>query len=172
MAFAAGALLLTTLTHAFKFSPLLAALVFGLVARHRRVILSQAQRNFGALGDLLTVLLFVFVATSLNWNQVWSGLWLALAVLAARLLTKTAMTALFARLSGITLQKGVMTGLAMTPMSVFVILLLEQTRHLKLGVLDGIAGLACLVLLLEIIGPMVTQRALIHAGETRRIKGA
>lgn len=171
VAFAAGALLLTTFTHAFKFSPLLAALVFGLVARHRRVILSQAQRNFGALGDLLTVLLFVFVATSLNWMQVWSGLGLAFAVLAVRVLSKTGLTMLFARASGISSRKGLLTGLAMTPMSVFVILLLEQTRHLNLGVLDGIAGLAAIALLLEVIGPLVTQRALIASGETQRLQG-
>ena len=168
VAFAVAALLLTVLTQALQFSPLLAALVFGLVARHGRVILSQAQRNFGALGDLLTVLLFVFVAASLEWQQVATGIGLALAVMGVRLAVKTATTTLFARLSGITWRKGALTGLAMTPMSVFVIVLLEQTRHLELRALDQVAGVAAIVLLLEVIGPLVTQRALIWAGETRQ----
>jgi len=167
VAFAVAALLLTALTQAFQISPLLAALVFGLGARHGRVILSQAQRNFGALGDLLTVLLFVFVAASLAWQQVVTGIGLALAVVVVRISVKTVTTTLFARLSGITWRKGALTGLAMTPMSVFVILLLEQTRHLELGALDQVAGLAAIVLFLEVIGPLVTQRALILAGETR-----
>ncbi len=171
VAFAVAALLLTALTQAFKFSPLLAALVFGLVARHRRVILSQAQRNFGALGDLLTVLLFVFVAASLEWKQVVTGTGLALAVVAVRLAVKMGTTTLFARLSGIPWRKGALTGLAMTPMSVFVILLLEHTRHLKLGALDQIAGVAAIVLLLEVVGPIVTQRALMWAGEANRMTG-
>ena len=171
VAFAAAALLLTALTHSLKFSPLLAALVFGLVARHRRVILSQAQRNFGALGDLLTVLLFVFVASSLDWKQVQTGIYLALAVVGVRLAVKVLTTTVFARLSGITWRKGALTGLAMTPMSVFVILLLEQSRHLKLGALDQVAGVAAIVLLLEVIGPLVTQRALIWAGETQNKEG-
>lgn len=171
VAFALAVLLLTALTYALKLSPLLAALAFGIVARHRRVILSQAQRNFGALGDMLTVLLFVFVAASLSWSQVATGLELALLVIVARLVVKTAVTTTFARFSGITLRKGMLTGLAMTPMSVFVILLLEQTRHLELAVLEQVAGIAAIVLLLEVLGPVLTQRALIWAGEAREGKG-
>ncbi|WP_374680716.1 cation:proton antiporter [Accumulibacter sp.] len=171
VAFAAAALLLTAVTHAFKFSPLLAALAFGLVARHRRAILSQAQRNFGTLGDLLTVLLFVFVAASLDWRQVHNGLMLALAVIALRLAVKMAATTLFARPSGVTWRKGALTGLAMTPMSGLVIVLLEQTRHLKLYALDQVAGLAAIVLLLEVIGPILTRQALVWAGETHPREG-
>jgi len=165
VAFALAVLVLTALTHALKFSPLLATLAFGLVARHRRVILSQAQRNFGALGDLLTVLLFVFVAATLSWKMALSGIWLALAVIAARVAVKTTVTTVFARLSGITWRKGALTGLALTPQSVFVILLLEQSRHLGLDFLNEVTAIAAIVLLLEVIGPLVTQRALIWAGE-------
>jgi Kef-type K+ transport system membrane component KefB len=171
VAFAAAALLLTAVTHAFKFSPLLAALAFGLVARHRRAILSQAQRNFGTLGDLLTVLLFVFITASLDWQQVRNGLTLALAVIAVRLTVKMAATTVFAHLSGVSWRKGALTGLAMTPMSGLVIVLLEQTRHLKLYALDQVAGLAAIVLLLEVIGPILTRRALVWAGETPQPEG-
>lgn len=59
----------------------------------------------------------------------------------------------------------------MTPMSVLVIVLLEQTRHLKLYALDQVAGLAAIVLLLEVIGPIVTRRALVWAGETHQPAG-
>ena len=163
--FALAVLLLTTLTTTFKFSPLLAAIAFGLVARHRRAVLTQAQRNFGVLGDLLTVLLFVFVAATLDWRQVAVGIELALAVVAVRLLSKTAATTVFARLSGISWRKGFLTGLALTPQSVFVILLLEQSRHLGIGWVSNMAELAALVLLLEIIGPLVTRWALLRAGE-------
>jgi Kef-type K+ transport system membrane component KefB len=165
--FALAVLLLTTLTIALKFSPLLAAMAFGLVARHRRAVLSQAQRNFGVLGDLLTVLLFVFVAATLDWREVVSGIGLALAIVAVRLLSKTAATTAFARLGGISWRKGFLTGLALTPHSVFVILLLEQSRHLDIGWVGAMAGLAALVLLLEIVGPLVTRWALLRAGESQ-----
>lgn len=168
VAFAIAVLALTALTHALKFSPLLATLAFGLVARHRRVILSQAQRNFGALGDLLTVLLFVFVAATLSWKIALSGIWLALAVIAARIAVKVAVTTLFAHLGGITWRKGALTGLALTPQSVFVILLLEQSRHLGLDFLNEMPAIAAIVLLLELIGPLVTRGALVWAGEASR----
>jgi len=49
VAFAIAVIILVALTHTLKFSPVPAALAFGLMARHRRVALSQAQQNFGAL---------------------------------------------------------------------------------------------------------------------------
>lgn len=165
VAFALTVVALTALTHALKFSPLLATLAFGLVARHRRVVLSQAQRNFGALGDLLTVLLFVFVAAALDWASAASGMMLALAVIAARAAVKVAVTTLFARLSGITWRKGALTGLALMPQSVFAILLIEQSRHLGLDFLNEVTAIAGIVLLLEVFAPLATQRALVWAGE-------
>lgn len=165
VAFALAVLALTTLTHALNFSPLLATLTFGLVARRRRLVLSQAQRNFGVLGDLLTVLLFVFVAATLEWRHVVAGMELALAVMAVRLVAKVAGVALFARVAGISWRKGVLTGLALTPLSVFAILMLEQTRHLGLGLVDDLAAVAAVVLLLEVVGPLVTQWAFIRARE-------
>ena len=74
LGFAIGVVLLTAAAHTFKLSPVLAALTFGLVARHRRVVMNQTQRNFGALGDLLAVLLFVFVATTIERQRVWTGM--------------------------------------------------------------------------------------------------
>lgn len=166
--FALAVLLLITIAHTFKFSALLAALAFGLVARHRRLVLSQAQRNFGALGDLLTLLLFVFVTATLDWRQVVGGLPLAMSVIAVRLVTKTAGISLLAHLSGITLRKGAYTGLALTPLAVFAVLVQEQTRHLGLTVMDDVAALAGVILVLEVVGPLATHWALVWAGEAPR----
>lgn len=168
LVFALAVLLLTAFSDAMRFSPLLAALAFGLVARRRRVVLSQVQRNFGVLGDLLTLLLFVFVGATMDWKQAFSGIWLALAVMAARLLVKMFATTLFARPSGISWRKGLLTGLALTPLSAFAVLLLEQSRYLKLHLLDEVAGVMAMVLVLEVLGPLMTRWALVWAGETPR----
>ncbi len=170
LVFALAVLLLTAFTDAMRFSPLLAALAFGLVARRRRVVLSQVQRNFGALGDLLTLLLFVFVGATMDWKQAFSGIWLALAVMAARLFVKVLATTLFARPGGITWRKGLLTGFALTPLSAFAVLLLEQSRYLKLHLLDEVAGVMAMVLVLEVLGPLMTRWALVWAGETPRRK--
>ncbi len=166
VAFAIAVVLLVAATHALKLSPVLATLTFGLVARHRRVAFSATQRNFGALGDVLTVVLFMFVASTLEWSRVLNGLTLALGLIAVRAAAKVGGVSLFARLSGVSWRKGVLTGVAMTPISVFVILLLEQARYLGVDLVDDLAALAATTLLLELAGPIVTQRALIWARET------
>lgn len=165
LVFAIAVLLLVAVTHALKLSPLLATLAFGLMARHRRVALSQAQRNFGVLGDMFTLMLFVFVTATLDWRQVIAGFQMALIVIAVRMAAKLAATTLFSHVSGISWRKGFLTGLALTPLSVFAILLLEQTRHLGLALMDEVAALAGIVLILEVIGPVATRWAVVWAGE-------
>lgn len=164
--FAIGVILVVAIAHTFKFSPVLASLTFGFVARHRRVVLNQTQRNFGALGELLAIVLFMFVATTISSQRVWVGLGLGLLLIAVRLLIKVVIVGGLAKVSGLSWRKGALTGLAMAPMSVFVILLLEQARYLGIDLVDQLAPLAAVTLVLELIGPIVTQRALMAAGES------
>ena len=166
LAFAIAVILLVSVTYAFEFSPVLAALTFGLVARHRRVTLSQTQRNFGVMGDLLAVVLFFFVATTLDWERVTAGASLALVLVGVRFAAKVIGVAAFAHISGISWRKGALAGMALMPISVFVILLLEQTRYVGVELVDALVPLSAMVLLLEVIGPVMTQRALIWAKET------
>lgn len=168
IAFAVAVILLVQVTHAFKLSPLLAALTFGLVARHRRIVLNRTQRNFGALGDLLSVLLFFYVATTIEWPRVVAGLGLGLLIVAARAATKILVTTGLGHASGTTWRKGALTGVGLMPISVFVILLLEQTRYIGVDLIDHLAPLAATTLLLELVGPIATQQALRLAGETAR----
>ena len=163
--FAIAVIMLVALTHALKFSPVLATLAFGLIARHRRIVLSQTEKNFGTLGNLLTVLLFVFMASTLQWNMVLSNAGLALVLVVVRLSAKALGVAAFAHVSGITWRKGLLTGLALTPFSAFAILLLEQTRKLDTGLLDELTALAAMMLLLEVVGPIITHWALVWAKE-------
>ena len=165
--FALAVLLLTTASYGLKLSPLLAALTFGMVARERRAQLTAAQRDFGVLGELLGVFLFVYVASLIDWRHALGSLVLASLLLAVRLGATILSNLGFAYFSGITLRKGVLTGLALTPLSAYAILLLEQSR------LDGLApasaafqALAGLVLVLEVLGPIITQRSLMAAHET------
>lgn len=169
--FALSVLLLTTAAYGLRLSPLLAALAFGIVARERRVHLTNAQRDFGTAGDLLAVFLFVYIASLLDWAQVASTLWLGVLLIAVRTASKVAFGLAAARLSGITERKGVLTGLALTPMSAFAILLLEQSRLMgfepAVAVLSVLTGM---MLLQELLGPVITQRALRAARETHVTK--
>lgn len=169
--FALAVLLLTTAAYGLKLSPLLAALFFGIVARERRVHLTNAQRDFGTAGDLLSVFLFVYIASLLNWADVGAGMLMGLLLIAVRTASKVGCNLVAARLSGITERKGLLTGLALTPMSAFAILLLEQTRLYgfapAVAVLSAMAGM---MLVQELLGPVVTQRALMTAHETHVTK--
>lgn len=167
IAFAIAVVVLVAVTHVFKFSPLVACLAFGLVARHRRITLNQTQRNFGALGDLLAVILFAHVAATIEWPRLITGLSLGLALVGVRMATKVAGSTALARLSGVSWRKGVLTGLAMMPLSVFVVLLLEDTRYVGIDLIDTLAPLATATLLLDILGPLMTQYALRAAGEAQ-----
>lgn len=165
--FALAVLLLTTAAYGLKLSPLLVALTFGVVARERRVQLTNAQRDFGSVGELLGIFLFVYVASLIHWPDVWGTLSIAAALLALRIASKTVTNLLVARWSGITLRKGVLTGLALTPMSAFAILLLEQTRLYGFEpAVPAFAAMAALMVVQELLGPWVTQRSLMAARET------
>ncbi|MFC3459655.1 cation:proton antiporter [Massilia haematophila] len=172
VAFAIAVLLLVAISYAGGLSPVVATLAFGLVARHRRVAFSQAQRNFGALGELLTVLLFVFAASTLDWREVAAGGMLAVVLVLARLVTKTAGVTAFAHLSGVSWRKGFLAGVALAPLSVFVILLLEHARLAGVHVVDELRAVAAVTMLLEVFGPIIIQRALVWAREAPEIRHA
>lgn len=168
LAFAIAVIVLVTLAHTLKLSPVLAALTFGLVARHRRVVMSQTQRNFGPLGDLLAVLLFVFIASTLEWRVVMAGLGVGLLLVLVRGLAKIAGVLLFSHLSGISLYKGFLLGIALGPFSAFAILVMEQSSHLGINLFDKLAPLATAAFVLEILGPLLIQSALLLAHEVQK----
>jgi Kef-type K+ transport system membrane component KefB len=164
--FAIAIILLVVLAKTLKFSPILATLTFGLVARHRRITLSQTQRNFGALGDLLVVPLFVFITSTLEWQRVLAGAGMAFLLIAIRLVVKTTAIGTLAHISGMSWRKGMLTGFALAPISVFAILTIEHARYISASLVDHLAPFAAMALLLDIFGPIMTQRALIWAKET------
>lgn len=154
--------------HLLQLSPIVAALALGLTARHRRAVLGRSERGFGPLGELLAVGLFVYLGSRLELAQLGEGLLMGLAIVATRLLLTPALMAAFAPLTGLGWRKGALTGLGLVPLSAFVLLLLEQTRHLQLDLLDRLAPLAAAALVLEIAGPLCTRWALRWGGESQR----
>lgn len=166
--FALAVVLLVAITYNTGLFPIIAALSFGLVARHRRVAFSKAQRNFGPLGDILTVLLFVYAASTLDWRQISAGFALAVAIVAVRLLTKTAGVLVVSPVTGVTWRKGTLTGFALAPLSVFIIMVLEDARLRGIDVAEELRAVAAVTMLLEVLGPVIIQRALVWAREVPR----
>ena len=165
LAYAIAVITLVAVNHSLGFSPVLATLTFGLVSRHRRVFLTPSQRGFGTLGEILGVMLFTFAAATIEWRHVSSGLGLGITIILVRQLAKVAATGAFAYLSGTSWRKGLLTGVALAPMSAIVIVVLEQGGELGIGLLDQLAPLAAAALLVEMLGPIILGRALRAAQE-------
>ncbi|MGY3966770.1 cation:proton antiporter [Aeromonas enteropelogenes] len=165
LAFTITVIGLVALTHSLKLSPIFAVLIFGIVARHRRVVLTSSQRGFGSLGELVSIFLFVFIAAKLAWGQVYAGIWLGLFILVVRQLVKAVVISIFAKLSGISWHKGWLVGLATAPMSVSIILMLEQARYRGVDLVAQLSPLIAIALMLEILGPVLSQLALRWAHE-------
>ncbi|HEY9191989.1 MAG TPA: cation:proton antiporter [Methyloversatilis sp.] len=167
--FALAVMLVTLVTQGVNVSPLLAALTLGILMRRNRMVLAAAQRNFGALGDLLALFLFVYVASMATWPTTAVGLALAVLLSVGRIAAKMAATTALARVSGTSTRKGALTGLALAPLSSFALLLLEYSRSAGFGLADGsLSAIAGMVIVMEFAGPLFTQWALMLAGETPR----
>lgn len=159
-------LMSTALSYTLKLSPLLTALVFGLVIRERRTQLNSAKRDFGSIGELLGVFLFVYVPSLLHWPISVDSLLLGLLLVAARTGIHAVCNVALARLGGITWRKGLLTALALSPMSAYAILLLAQSKTYGLIPADtAMDALTGLLVLLEVLGPIVTQYSLGAASE-------
>ena len=170
IAFALAILAVVAVTRSLGYSTVFAALACGLVARERRVMLRGAERDFGTLGNLLVVWLFVFVSATLEWDTVRHGLFAAAAIAIARIAAKVGAVTLFARPSGIALRKALCCGLGLAPISAFVLLLLEPSRVAGLVLVEDMAAVAAVVLVLELAGPLLTQWAVVAAGESREAR--
>lgn len=167
IAFVLSVIALVIITHHLKLSPILTTLSFGLTSRHRRITLNQSKRRFFALGEILSVMLFMFVAATVEWEQAWLGFGLGALIVASRQIAKILGITIFSRVSGISLRKGLLIGIGAAPVSAFAILLLEQTRYIGINLVNQLAPVAAAVILLEVFGPVLTQRALIWASESQ-----
>jgi Kef-type K+ transport system membrane component KefB len=162
---AMAVVLLVVLAHQLKLSSVLATMTFGLVVRQRRIVLSPAQRDFGPLGGLLQMVLFVFLGASVSWARIVDGFWLAMLIVGVRIVSQVLASLLFARASGISWRKGALTGLGLAPLSALVIALLVETRYLGINLMDQLSALAGATLLMAVAGPVLTRLSLKWAHE-------
>lgn len=169
VAFALSVTGLILVTHSLHFSPVLATLIFGVMARHYRNVRHQTQPNFGILGDLLVIVLFAHIGSRLQIDTLLDGALLAGAVLLTRYLIKSASILAFARLSGLSLRKGALTGLALIPMASFGILLLELAAQRGLLFSDTLATMGGCLLIADLISPIILRRTLMAAGEIPKV---
>lgn len=164
------ALILATVGAAIllKLSVLLALLAYGALLRNldRNRIVSAA--DFGLTGQMFFVILFVLSGANLDLGAAWAGIGLGAAFVAARFAGKAAGVMALIPGSGLKPRHGLCLALALTPMSGFAVVMLQDTQALfpEFGRSLFTVVLPAVVLM-EIFGPILTQVALKAAGEAR-----
>ena len=145
-----------------------ALLALGMLARNLDYDHALLPLRFGYAGQLLFVVLFVLSGASLDFSGLASVATVAAAVfVVVRFLGKALAILALGRLSGLRAGGAGLLSLSLLPMSGLAVVMVYDTATLypRFG-----AELAAVVLsavaVLEIIGPLATQFALKHAGET------
>lgn len=156
----------------FNLSIMLTLLTFGIASRNldrQRIFM---EIDFGFVSHIFVVVLFVVTGASLQWTYLDTAFWTVLAFVAARLLGKFVGVRLFARRSGLSERQAAMLSLALTPLAGVALGLTLSVTDLypELGARLAMVVVSA-VAVFHIAGPILTQLALIAAGETERPVG-
>jgi Kef-type K+ transport system membrane component KefB len=153
---------------ALRLSPLLALLACGAFVRTFDSGRLLTTTEFGLASGIAMVLFFALSAAMVDVDAM-SAAWLPVAALiVVRILTKAAAVAAFGPLSGVTLRKGLLTGLGLMPMSALALMLLQQVTDWNPQVAQQTAAvLVPSVVILQLAGALALAFALRVSGESR-----
>ena len=150
-------------------SPILSALFFGLVVRGTDRTHSLLSHQTSEAGAVLSLAYFIILGASLTftWLESSTIAAIAAAIVAVRVLAKMAAGALFALPAALRPLKGVMVGIALTPLSSLALMLAASIAR-QPGLQRAAEIGAAVVLIAAILGPVATEVALRWAGEPTR----
>ncbi len=154
--------LIITLSQSMHVSFILATLIFGLISRYLKVDIGTIQKNFGTLGEVLTIFPFLIFGSMLPWSDLITGLGVALIFILIRALAKLSCIAVLSRVSGVSWPKGILTGLSLMPVSTFIIFLFPL--HTAMG--SYTHAVITALWFINIFSLLITQNAFVRAKET------
>ena len=158
--------LAVTCARLLNLSALLVPLMAGVILRNTTERPWAWPRHFGTAGGVLVLMLFVIVGSAWSVEGVAAGALLACALLLARALAKTIAIVGLARWSGIEMRQGLALGLTMMPISGTTLALFADLHRTHPAFADSLAPIILTAIaLMELIGPILVQRALRIAGE-------
>lgn len=151
---------------ALQLSMVLTLLAYGVGIRifdRRRLFVAL---SFGRVGNILLILLFAMTAARLDWSLLSAGAFAGGVLIAARAAGKALGIFALAPASGLPLRKASLLVLAMTPMSGVAVILVHDTAKLYPLFAPSLAAIiVSAIVMLELIGPLLAQFALVRAGE-------
>jgi Kef-type K+ transport system membrane component KefB len=152
---------------ALKLPVALTLLAYGGLVRvfdRRRVYVSL---DFGRVGTILLILLFAITGANTDWSLLASGAVAGGLLVAARIAGKAAGVLALAPLAKLPVRKASLLALTLTPMSGVAVVLLHETSALYPSFGPALAAIVVsAIAMLELLGPLLAQFALMRAGET------
>lgn len=157
---AMSAIVLTALLSQLRVSPMVGAIALGITMRAIGVKMTGIHQDFGSLGRLLTVFLFVFISAQLQWQSILAGLPMGLGILCIRSFAKFVVIGGLGFSAGLTRRQAFYAGLGMMPASAFVAVILEQTRVMGVDLFREFNPIFSFIFLAELLGPIATTIAI------------
>jgi Kef-type K+ transport system membrane component KefB len=156
----------TIMASTLKLSPILVLLAAGLITRYQRQRPRSFPPHFGSAGAVLVVLMFIANGLAADLGGLRYGL-LVLLLIAVRSAAKLLAVLILGHYSGIGIRQTMALGISLAPMSSVALLLTLDTSMMfpAFGSGMGLVLMSCIVIL-ELAGPIVVQKALKAAGET------
>ncbi len=150
-----------------KLPVLLTLLLAGLLVRRFSGRPYVWPRGLSAITGLLVLLLFVLTGVSVDFSHLFAGGLLAIALIVARLLAKTAAVCALARPSGVSWRQGLALGIALTPMSGVAFVLTYDLLAVFPELAPRLAAtVLAMIAILELFGPIVVRWLLDWSDET------
>lgn len=161
-----------TVASMLNLSTLLVPLLAGVLLRNTSERPWVWPRHFGSAGGVMVLMLFVIVGASWTPQSLVLGGAAALLLLVARAAAKAVAVFALARWSGTTTRQSVGLSLALTPVSGTALVLLAELQLSHPSVAAQVSPIIfSAIAIMEIVGPVVLQWGLRHAGEVHTTKG-
>lgn len=126
-------------------------------------------QQFGSLGGVLVIVTFMLAGAAVTAGELFAGVGVGLLAIVARAAGKLGGAVAFGPPSGLDLRKSVALGLSLMPLSVLALLQAVDVRLLYPEFGDRLMQIViAMTVVLGLLGPIATRRALIHVRETRR----
>jgi NhaP-type Na+/H+ or K+/H+ antiporter len=153
---------------AFRLSPLLALLACGGFVRTFDTRRLLTATEFGLASSIALVLFFALSAATVDIDALFVPWLPVVALLVVRVAAKTIGVAALGPLSGVTLKKGLLTGLALMPMSALALMLIQQVSEWNPHIAQQTtAVLLPAVIILQLGGALTLALILRRGGEAR-----
>lgn len=150
-----------------KFSPLLTPLAAGIVLKNAWARPIVFPRHMGTAGGVLVAMLFFATGTAVSLNQLFAGGAIAIALVVVRGGAKLGAISALGLPSGLSMRQSVALGIAMTPVSGVAFALTYDLQAISADLAASVGAIVfSAIALLELIGPLAVEWALVRSGET------